>query len=94
MTADAGEELAASFRRVGVVAKASQEALRTGVELEEWLARRGLEVHRVEAVPRSGAEVASLFSGARPWTSSSCSAATARCCRWRARFPAPCRSSA
>jgi NAD+ kinase len=56
MTAGAGEELAASFRRVGVVAKASPEALRTGAELEEWLARRGLEVHREEAVPRSGAE--------------------------------------
>lgn len=50
-----------SFRRVGVVAKAaSEEALRTASELDEWLERRGLEVlldgavlrHRGESGPR------------------------------------------
>lgn len=55
MTADAGEVAAPSFRRVGVVAKAaSEEALRTASELEEWLGRRGLEVRLEEASLRSG----------------------------------------
>lgn len=57
MTADAGEVAASSFRRVGVVAKAaSEEALRTASELEEWLGRRGLEVRLEEASLRSGAD--------------------------------------
>jgi NAD+ kinase len=57
MTADAGEVVAASFRRVGVVAKAaSEEALRTASELDEWLARRGLEVRLEEASLRSGTD--------------------------------------
>ncbi len=57
MTADAGEVAAPSFRRVGVVAKAaSEEALRTASELEEWLGRRGLEVRLEEASLRSGTD--------------------------------------
>lgn len=57
MTADAGEVAAPSFRRVGVVAKAaSEEALRTASELDEWLGRRGLEVRLEEASLRSGTD--------------------------------------
>jgi NAD+ kinase len=56
MAAEAGEVVAPSFRRVGVVAKAaSEEAQRTSSELEEWLGRRGLEVRVDEAKLRSGA---------------------------------------
>lgn len=41
------------FRRVGVVAKgASQEALRTAAELDEWLERRGVEAVLDEAILR------------------------------------------
>jgi NAD+ kinase len=62
MTAEAGESLAHSFRRVGVIAKAaSEEALRTAAELEEWLARRGLEVRLEEASLRNVTEGAPPF---------------------------------
>lgn len=45
------------FRRVGVVAKtASPEALKSASELDEWLARRGLEVLLDEAVPPAAGE--------------------------------------
>jgi NAD+ kinase len=58
MSAEAGEATAEvtalPFRRVGVVAKAaSDEALQTAAELDEWLARRGLEVHLEEASLRN-----------------------------------------
>jgi NAD+ kinase len=57
MTAEAGEDTAPAFRRVGVVAKAaSDEAMRTAAELAEWLGRRGLEVQLEEASVRSGAD--------------------------------------
>lgn len=49
--------LTASFRRVCVVAKAaSEEAMSTAAELDEWLSRRGLEVRLEEASLRSGIE--------------------------------------
>src|SRR5688500_5593839 len=66
MTADAGEVAAPSFRRVGVVAKAaSEEALRTASELDEWLSRRGLEVRLQEASLRSGTDATEpAFAGA------------------------------
>jgi NAD+ kinase len=67
MTAEAGEVAAPllspdiAFRRVGVVAKAaSEEAMRTAAELDEWLARRGIEVLLEEASLPSGVE------GSRP----------------------------
>jgi NAD+ kinase len=65
MTAEAGEVAALSpntaFRRVGVVAKAaSEEAMRTAAELDEWLVRRGIEVRLEEASLPSGVE------GSRP----------------------------
>src|SRR5262245_14765208 len=62
MTADAGEAAAPAFRRVGVIAKAaSEEALRTAAELEQWLARRRLEVRLEEARLRDAAEGAPPF---------------------------------
>ena len=66
MTAEAGEVAAPlspnlAFRRVGVVAKAaSEEAMRTAAELDEWLVRRGIEVLLEEASLPSGVE------GSRP----------------------------
>ena len=66
MTPEAGEAAATlldphQFRRVGVVAKAaSEEALRTAAELDEWLGRRGIEVRLEEASLPGGVE------GARP----------------------------
>jgi NAD+ kinase len=63
MTAEAGEVAAPllspnlAFRRVGVVAKAaSEEAMRTASELDEWLVRRGIEVLLEEASLPSGVE--------------------------------------
>lgn len=63
MTAEAGEVAAPllspnlAFRRVGVVAKAaSEEAMRTAAELDEWLVRRGIEVLLEEASLPSGVE--------------------------------------
>jgi NAD+ kinase len=59
MSADAGDDspVPSSFRRVGVVAKAaSEEAMRTAAELDEWLVRRGLEVRLEEASLRSGVD--------------------------------------
>ncbi len=57
MTPEAGEVAAPSFRRVGVVAKAaSEEAMRTAAELDEWLVRRGIEVLLEEASLPSGVE--------------------------------------
>jgi NAD+ kinase len=57
MAAEGPQVAAPSFRRVGVVAKASSaEALRTATELDEWLARRGLEVLLEEAALRSGGD--------------------------------------
>jgi NAD+ kinase len=57
MAAEGVQAAAPDFRRVGVVAKASSaEALRTATELDEWLARRGLEVLLEEATLRSGGE--------------------------------------
>jgi NAD+ kinase len=57
MSAEAPQAAPSAFRRVGVVAKGgSAEALRTASELDEWLARRGLEVLLEEAGPRSGGD--------------------------------------
>jgi len=57
MSAEGPQPTAPVFRRVGVVAKASsEEALRTARELDEWLARRGLEVLLEEAALRTGGD--------------------------------------
>src|SRR4051794_7911134 len=57
MAAEGPQVTTPDFRRVGVVAKASSdEALRTATELDEWLARRGLEVLLEETTLRSGGD--------------------------------------